>query len=142
MEMQLPYLREMFKDRPIKLVPLMIGHIPDHLLPVYGEILKKYFNDPQTLFVISTDFCHWGPRFKFTHKFEDSKTVGDSIEKLDRIGMTLIEQHDLKGFMSYLDTYKNTICGRLPLKLYLATLLATYPATTFAPIETHFMKYA
>jgi MEMO1 family protein len=24
----------------------MIGHLPDHLLPVYGGILAKYFKDP------------------------------------------------------------------------------------------------
>jgi predicted class III extradiol MEMO1 family dioxygenase len=60
-------------------------------LSVYGNVLSKYLKDPETLFVISTDFCHWGARFDFAQKFEDTKTVGDSIEKLDRLGMTLIE---------------------------------------------------
>jgi predicted class III extradiol MEMO1 family dioxygenase len=49
----------------------MIGHLPDHLLPVYGDILSKYFKDPETLFVVSTDFCHWGNRFDFTHRFKE-----------------------------------------------------------------------
>jgi predicted class III extradiol MEMO1 family dioxygenase len=56
--------------------------------------------------------------------------------------MTLIEQHDLKGFTEYLDTYQNTICGRLPLKLYLATIRATYPADPSLHVETRFLKYA
>ena len=121
----------------------MIGHLPDHLLPVYGGILSKYFKDPETLFVVSTDFCHWGSRFDFTHRFKEEATVGDSIERLDRLGMELIEKHDLRGFTKYLEDYKNTICGRLPLKVYLATIQAAYPEYHKGTwVETQFVKYA
>ena len=93
--------------------------------------------------MVSTDFCHWGTRFDFTHQFKEEATVGDSIERLDRMGMELIEKHDLKGFMKYMKDYENTICGRLPLKVYLATIQAAYPEyQTGAWIETQFVKYA
>jgi predicted class III extradiol MEMO1 family dioxygenase len=26
----------------------------------YGKLLTKYFDRDDTLFIISTDFCHWG----------------------------------------------------------------------------------
>lgn len=100
----------------------MVGHVPDHLLPLYGVILSTYFRDPETLFVVSTDFCHWGNRFDFTHRFKEEATVGDSIEKLDRMGMELIEKNDLNGFLKYMKNYENTICGRIPLKVYMATI--------------------
>lgn len=100
----------------------MVGDIPKDSLPLYGDILAKYFNDPETLFIVSTDFCHWGKSFDFTHLFKESIPIHESIEKLDRIGMDLIEKHDLKGFKAYFDTYKNTICGRMPLMVLLAII--------------------
>ena len=39
----------------------------------YGRILAKYADDPKTLFIISTDFCHWGTRFNYT--FTDKSKV-------------------------------------------------------------------
>ncbi len=68
LEMHLPYIRKIFQGQDIKLVPLMVGHVKESSFQAYGKILSKYFNDPKTLFVISTDFCHWGKRFKFTHR--------------------------------------------------------------------------
>lgn len=59
------------------------------------------------------------------------------------MGMELIEKHDLKGFMKYMKDYENTICGRLPLKVYLATIQAAYPEyQTGAWVDTQFVKYA
>jgi predicted class III extradiol MEMO1 family dioxygenase len=33
----------------------------------YGKIFAPYFDDPETLFIFSSDFCHWGTRFKFDY---------------------------------------------------------------------------
>ena len=52
--------------------------------------------------------------------------------------MSLIESHDLNGFTTYLSTLKNTICGRLPLQIFLATLKESGPDN----FETKFVKYA
>lgn len=40
----------------------------------YGQLLAPYLADPSNLFIISSDFCHWGSRFKFT--FTNSEQVG------------------------------------------------------------------
>ena len=32
----------------------------------YGQLLGKYLDDPGNLFVVSSDFCHWGSRFGYT----------------------------------------------------------------------------
>ena len=102
----------------------MVGHISKEIFPVYGKILSKYFNDPETLFIVSTDFCHWGKRFDFVHRFpsEPPLKIHESISKLDHIGMNLIEKHDLPGFLAYMKEYKNTICGRMPLIVLLAII--------------------
>lgn len=32
----------------------------------YGRLLAPYLADPSNLFIISSDFCHWGRRFGYT----------------------------------------------------------------------------
>lgn len=32
----------------------------------YGKLLAPYLDDPASLFIISSDFCHWGRRFSYT----------------------------------------------------------------------------
>ena len=115
LEMHAPFIRKVFQDVKIKLVPLMVGHLSPENISKCGEILAKYFVDSKTLFVVSSDFCHWGKRFEFTHRFEEGTPIYKSIEKLDHMGMSLIEEHDLKGFQQYLHKYKNTICGSNPI---------------------------
>lgn len=46
----------------------------------YGQLLAPYLSDPSNLFIISSDFCHWGSRFKFT--FTNSEQVLVAQQKL------------------------------------------------------------
>lgn len=41
----------------------MVGEI-DGLEDYYGKILAKYFDDENSIFIISSDFCHWGSSLK------------------------------------------------------------------------------
>lgn len=50
----------------------------------YGRILSSYLADPQNLFVISSDFCHWGHRFRYTYYDRSYGNIHQSIEGLDR----------------------------------------------------------
>lgn len=90
----------------------MVGQVPSEKLSDYAKALLPYFLDERTLFVVSSDFCHWGDRFQFTHKYDDEPLIHKSIEKLDRLGMTKIESQSVAAFESYLKETKNTICGR------------------------------
>jgi AmmeMemoRadiSam system protein B len=67
LEMHLPYISKIFSENKILLLPLMVGSIPSKKLPDYAKALLPYFMDERTLFVVSSDFCHWGERFDFTH---------------------------------------------------------------------------
>ena len=40
---------------------------------IYGQLLAKYADDPRTLFIVSSDFCHWGTCFNYT--FTDKSKV-------------------------------------------------------------------
>lgn len=64
----------------------------------YGKIFQKYFDDPGNVFVFSSDFCHWGSRFKFTYYNKEDGQIWQSIEKLDGEGMIAIQNHSYKQF--------------------------------------------
>jgi AmmeMemoRadiSam system protein B len=133
-ELQLPFLKYTFKDNPeVKIVPIYVGSLVQNEERVFGRLLARYFDDPSTLFVVSSDFCHWGHRFRFAPKsfprmdasiapVYAQETMNGNIESLDREGMTLIEKQDIEGFSKYLQTTGNTICGRNPILILLEVL--------------------
>lgn len=105
----------------------------------YGRIFAPYFDDPETVFIFSSDFCHWGSRFNFTyHKAEDGQ-IWQSIEKLDGEGMISIQNHNYKEFEKYIGSTKNTICGRHPIFVFLKIV---EHSGLRAQLKTKFVKYA
>ena len=44
------------------MVPIMVGGLDTSAEKYYGELLAKYFDDENTVFCVSSDFCHWGSR--------------------------------------------------------------------------------
>lgn len=66
-EMHLPYIRKVFENENIKIVPILVGSISGSKEDSFGKLLAPYLKSKRTLFVISSDFCHWGNRFHYTH---------------------------------------------------------------------------
>ena len=101
--------------------------------------MVEHFVNERNLFVISSDFCHWGQRFGFTHKYEEFKEaeIHKSIEKLDKVGMGHIESQDLPAFQNYLDQTQNSICGQNPIQL----LLSIINEAAKENYGTQFLKY-
>ena len=56
--------------------------------------LAPYLHDPKTVFVISSDFCHWGANFDFLYYDKSKGEIWQSTEALDREGASLIEKQD------------------------------------------------
>ena len=48
-----------YKDQ-FKIVTIMVGSISHEQEQKYGILLSSYLANPENLFVISSDFCHWG----------------------------------------------------------------------------------
>lgn len=131
-EMQLPILQYCFSTNPkFKIVPIYVGSLMQSEERVFGHALARYFDDPHSLFVVSSDFCHWGHRFRFTPTFEEASiqplvyppnSTNGHIEALDRRGMDLIKKQDGEGFVKYLQSTGNTICGRNCISILLEVL--------------------
>jgi hypothetical protein len=57
LEMQLPYLRKVMGTADFTLVPIVVGEISVQQQARYAELLLPLFQDEETVFVISSDFC-------------------------------------------------------------------------------------
>lgn len=77
--------------------------------------VAEQLKDEHTAMVVSSDFCHFGPRFGYAPFSRVSRLPLDQVEALDRRGMKAIESNDPKIFAEYLDETGNTICGRHPI---------------------------
>jgi len=150
-EMQLPFLAEILNSplnggSPAMLVPLLVGQVGPEEEAKYGRLLAPYLQEEGNLFVISSDFCHWGAQFGYTRvgRPELAETYRDgpyaenaSIEGLDREGMSFISKQDPDGFRRYLARDANTICGRHPILVLLEMLRSSR-----SDLQVDFVKYA
>jgi AmmeMemoRadiSam system protein B len=128
LELHLPFLASALGARPgipasIPIIPIMVGALGPEAEAIVAAALAPYLADPSNLFVVSSDFCHWGSRFGYV-RTRAGVDLADSIEALDREGMALIAAQDGPGFRAYLARTGNTVCGRHPISLFLAMLAA------------------
>lgn len=124
-ELHLPYLAFCLKQHSlldcVSVVPIVVGAIDLELERQYAGVLKEYFLQPENLFIISTDFCHWGTRFNYRPS-NPTGPIWKSIEALDHQGIAIIEEGNLGKFNAYLQETSNTICGRHAVSVLLAIM--------------------
>ncbi|CAD6186598.1 unnamed protein product [Caenorhabditis auriculariae] len=119
-EMQLPFIAKVMGSRRFTIVPVLVGSLPGSKQLSYGKIFANYLEDPRNLFVISSDFCHWGDRFSFSPFDRNSGVpIFEQISSLDHAGMKAIESLNPSVFNEYLKKTQNTICGRNPILVML-----------------------
>ncbi|KAG9244667.1 MEMO1 family [Calycina marina] len=144
LEMHIPYIYMMLSrnfSSPSEyppLVPILVGSTKEAAEKLYGEILAPYLADPTSVFIISSDFCHWGLRFDYTHYISEpggeitslakrsrpptQPTIHESIGILDKHAMDAIEGGQHKEFLNELKRTENTICGRHPIGVVMAAM--------------------
>lgn len=71
-----------YKDK-FTIVPVMVGSLSTEKESLYGHIFAQYLADPKNLFIISSDFCHWGQRFRYTFYEKSWGEIHQSITTLD-----------------------------------------------------------
>ena len=144
LEMHLPYIYKMLSrsfppDSFPPLIPILVGSTNPSVEKEYGAILAPYLADPESVFVVSSDFCHWGSRFSYTFYIPGSDPsagyslgrkgpqlgsapIHASIGALDKLAMDAIESGSHDAFISNLQDTGNTVCGRHPIGVVMAAL--------------------
>lgn len=126
-----------------------MGSFVEQPVEPFAQALAPYIRDPHTLVVVSSDFCHWGTRFRYTrykevnHRlasltpYSPPETYRDlpihaAITAIDAAGMAALSirarstnqnaAQARAAFEAYMRHTQNTICGRNPLTLLHAIL--------------------
>jgi AmmeMemoRadiSam system protein B/AmmeMemoRadiSam system protein A len=142
-EIELPFLQAALGS--FCLVPVLAGDTDADLQAVFAARLAR-LDDGRTLFVFSSDFAHYGPRFGFSPFGALSPPTRGKIHAMDEQAVALLSEGDAKGFRAYLRETGNTICGRHGLATMLellpriapgaeATLLAHYASADLTGME-------
>lgn len=119
------------------LVPIMVGATSASTEQKFGKILAPYLADTTSVFVISSDFCHWGSRFRYTYyqppvgqavslksstSVPNSRPIHESIALVDQASMDAVESGSHDSFVRQLEETGNTVCGRHPIGVVMAAL--------------------
>ncbi|KAL3183539.1 hypothetical protein MRX96_033647 [Rhipicephalus microplus] len=142
LEMHLPYIAKVMENQEFTIVPIIVGSLSPENEAFYGRLLSKYLADADNLFVISSDFCHWGARFHYQFYDKSWGNIHQSIEKLDKQGMSIIEGLSPTAFTAYLKKYGNTICGRHPIGVLLNAVDTLQNSGNGHRMALKFLKYA
>ncbi len=131
LEMEIPFLQRVLEPG-WRLLPVLLGGGSDReRLTAVAAGLEPWF-DAETLAVVSSDFTHFGPRFRFTPFDSD---VLRRIEALDMGAVKRVLAGDADGFASYVDETAATICGRAGIEVLLR-LLPEEATGTLAAYDT------
>lgn len=131
LEQQFPFVYKTFDEHKFKILPIQIGLFLDMSKRISASavlmqsILKKY-QIQDVVFVISSDFCHYGHRFEYipTPNNDSAYSLDDSITQLDLKAFQAINsgEESLQSFLKYLQETSNTICGQEAILLFLEIL--------------------
>lgn len=115
-EVQVPLLQYYFRELPV--LPIVCGEMPLPMIRQAAQVLAETLG-PETLWVISSDFTHYGRNFRYVPFTEN---IRENLYKLDGEAADLIARRDFDGFVNFLRRTGATICGMFPILLYLAIL--------------------
>ncbi len=115
-EVQLPFIRFIYKDKVPKFVPIMINEPYENKkkLEMIGDALFKAWrkSGKRILFIASSDFSHVGMNYGYIPYKERGEELNRKVkEELDREALNYIVKLDIDGFVDYLKKTKATICG-------------------------------
>ncbi|RMZ69358.1 duf52 domain [Pyrenophora seminiperda CCB06] len=147
LEMHLPYIYKMlslknarFQNDPtsVPIIPIMVGNTDAATEAHYGALLAPHLAMTTNIFVISSDFCHWGTRFRYTYyqpadaspatqlkassRVPADYPIHESIKAVDHESMDAVESGSHTQFLAQLRKTGNTVCGRHPIGLFMAAV--------------------
>jgi AmmeMemoRadiSam system protein B len=115
LEALLPFLQHALGSRPSYHLVLAGAGSQGAALESAAEALAE-LDGPRTLWVVSSDFTHFGPRFGYV-PFDDA--IPERLRELDMGAVSRILELDREGFEDYVSRTGATICGRHAIDLLL-----------------------
>ncbi|MFN7925493.1 MAG: AmmeMemoRadiSam system protein B [Bryobacteraceae bacterium] len=118
LENQLPFLKRAFPQA--RVAPLYVGSLDERQLAAAATKLAARVAQGDLL-IASSDFTHYGEAYHYTPFAKDAKTPTrlreQAEEALEHVGSL-----DVVAFDRYLTRTGDTICGRDPIRLLMASL--------------------
>jgi hypothetical protein len=132
-EIQIPFLQRIYGKRlenELPIIPVIAGEIGSQDAPEIANALAMAVkNRKAPLFIISSDFTHYGPRFGYQpFKSSNKDILKKKLSELDLGAVDKIIKKDFKGYCDYIDKTGATICGRNPIKIALSLPVENYKA--------------
>ncbi len=121
LEVEFPLLQYFFENLPV--LPLVVGTLAFPEVVRLGRKLAE-LDSPETLWIVSSDFTHYGKSFNYV---PFTGAVPEKLRELDLGAAKPAAERDLPGFANYVGRTGATICGALPIALFLAMLEAADP---------------
>lgn len=117
LEIQLPFLQRALPD--VSVVPLLIGRLEGDDCASVSALLDR-LADPGTVFLVSSDFTHFGRRFGYL-PFEpaDADDARRLLRDLDMGAIEPVLRCDPAAFQEHLARTGDTVCGREPIAAFL-----------------------
>lgn len=131
LEIELPWLEEALGS--FCLVPLLVGQtdraseraLADRLAPLWDE---------NTLFVVSSDFVHYGERFDYTPFGVSAKSARNRVFDLENRVIGKLAKKDADGLRQLVTTTGATVCGYRGLLVLLELLSKVAPEAAAVPL--------
>ena len=108
-EIELPFLQERLES--FCLVPILAGRTDPAMQRDLAGRLSR-LTDGRTLFVFSSDFTHYGPRYGYTPFGPSARPARARIRELDDRAVGFLTAVDAAGFRGFLKETDDSICGR------------------------------
>ena len=114
-ENHLPFIQKIYKNKKIKIIPILFGQLQKKDFKVLANTIKKYI-DEKTLVIASSDFTHYGRNFGYA---PFKKNVKHNLTKLDMGMIEKILKNDFNGYVNTKMKTGITMCGFTPVGVLL-----------------------
>lgn len=105
-EIQLPFLQHVFGSR-LRIVPLLVPSLTPEQRQAAATALAPWC-DGRSLFVVSTDFTHYGAAYGYL-PFQER--IPEQLHQLDQGAIDRILAHDPEGLLQHRERTGITMCG-------------------------------
>ena len=126
LEMQFPIIKYLFEDKNIEIIPLLIGSLNENVEEFMANLLRPMILTSRTLFIISSDFTHWGELFHFTSFANGKKPLEQQLLLHDERAMNIISAFNYEHFRFHIEEISCSICGSFSICLILHILSSNY----------------